>query len=316
MKLLEEVFGSYFIHSFQKNCPQQWLVFMVNFERLERSAYPDGACKISITIPYAMAAKYQEICGKGIDKAIDEAKKPGVSFCNGRIILKYEVVVSLFQPVIENIVSHIEKLLRVPAMNGCSYFMLVGGFAESAFLHRAIIDRFSSRVNVLVPEESQMCVIKGAVLFGHRPADIEIRKARFTYGANRMMDFNPEIHDRKYMVVVEGVEKCNHLFNIFVKKGSDIKSGDTKSDTYSPAKSAQTSATLSLFQSDNPDVKYVDEEGCRLLGRVCVQMPNVEKGLDRISEVEMTFGGTEIQVVAHDVESGCRAETTIDFLCD
>lgn len=157
------------MQDFQQHCQLQWQFFMLNFQKVKHSAKPDGMCKIYIPITWAMGVRYQELCGSSIENAISKAEKQGVYFGNGNLVLNPEVVVSLFQPVIDSIVSHIDSLLRESAMRGCSCLMLVGEFAQSAFLKKAIIDRYKSRVRVLAPVEAQYSVIQGAVLYGHTP---------------------------------------------------------------------------------------------------------------------------------------------------
>ena len=90
VKLLEEVLSRNFISSFQKQCPQQWLRFMIEFERIKRSAKPDGESKICITLPWEMGTKYQEICHKNIVQVIKQAQKPGFTFSNGLLVLQHE----------------------------------------------------------------------------------------------------------------------------------------------------------------------------------------------------------------------------------
>ena len=88
IKLLEEVLGRNFITEFQKHCPQQWLLFMVTFERVKRAIQAVGKSKINLQIPMVMATKYQEICAKSLETAIKEKAKPGVSFSDGLLFDK------------------------------------------------------------------------------------------------------------------------------------------------------------------------------------------------------------------------------------
>lgn len=71
-----------------------------------------------------MAIKYQEICGKPLAKAIKDKAKTWVSFSNGLLVTKHDVALRLFNPVISNIVAHVEKLSKEPEMKDLQYFML------------------------------------------------------------------------------------------------------------------------------------------------------------------------------------------------
>jgi hypothetical protein len=44
-------------------------------------------------------------------------------------------------------------------------------------------------INVLIPEDPELAVLKGAVLFGFSPSVITARVARLTYGTNGYIPF-------------------------------------------------------------------------------------------------------------------------------
>jgi hypothetical protein len=57
---------------------------------------------------------------------------------------------------------------------------------------------------VVVPEDAELAVLKGAVLFGHKPDYIVARIARYTYGVRISSDFNQDIHEPGRCVVKNG----------------------------------------------------------------------------------------------------------------
>jgi hypothetical protein len=71
----------------------------------------------------------------------------------------------------------------------------VPNFAQSStsvYCGRSIFD---------VPEDAELAVLKGAVLFGHKPDYIVARIVRHTYGVRIREDFNPDIHEPGRCVV-------------------------------------------------------------------------------------------------------------------
>jgi archaeosine-15-forming tRNA-guanine transglycosylase len=51
------------------------------------------------------------------------------------------------------------------------------------------IKSFFPSYRVIVPEDAELAVLKGAVLFGHKPDYIVARIARYTYGVECQEDF-------------------------------------------------------------------------------------------------------------------------------
>jgi molecular chaperone DnaK (HSP70) len=52
--------------------------------------------------------------------------------------------------------------------NGLSTILMVGGFSECPLIQDAVQAAFPDK-RIIIPEDAGMSVLKGAVLFGHRP---------------------------------------------------------------------------------------------------------------------------------------------------
>jgi hypothetical protein len=78
---------------------------------------------------------------------------------------------------------------------------------------------------VIVPEDVELAVLKGAVLFGHKPDYIVARIARYTYGVECRNDFNPDIHEPGRCIVVNGQKECDSIFDMYMKTGSVVELG-------------------------------------------------------------------------------------------
>lgn len=290
---------------------------MTGFERLKRAAKPDGKSTMNIPLSWSLGCKYPEIMsGKTVEQAVKAATHLGVTFANGAMVIEHKKVVELFQPVIDNIVTHIDKLMHIPKLQSCKYFFLVGGFSESEFLQGAIKDKFKEQVEILVPSEAQMSVIKGAVLFGHNPEDIRSRVARKTYGYQHLSTFDPERHKSSKKIKREGRELCEDLFRAFVQKGDEVDVGEKKMSQHNPVTSDQDGMDIQFYCLDerSREVQYTDEDGMQRLGSMHIDMPDMSGGRNREVKLQITFGGTEIQAEAHDLTSGNEAKTTFNFL--
>ncbi|KAL1268865.1 hypothetical protein QQF64_034228 [Cirrhinus molitorella] len=57
------------------------------------------------------------------------------------------------------------------------------------------------------------------------------------------------------------------------------------------------------IRSERQKVRFVDEPGVEEVGSFSVDMPNTDRGLDRVVKLEIKFGSTEMQATATDLES-------------
>ena len=135
-----------------------------------------------------------------------------------------------------------------------------------------------------------------------------------TYGAGCSRDFIHGVHPEDKKFIADGIEKCDDLFNLFVRENTSVRIGQNVTRTYIPLRAAEAEMTYNFYSASNPDTEFTTDPGVRKLGSVLVKSPDTWKGKDRKLEVSMYFGGTEITATARDVSSGNVAQTTIDFL--
>ena len=274
---------------------------------------------MNVQMSWSMGSKFSELTGgQSIEYTIKKSgAKMGVDFINGSLILSKSAVKKLFEPVTSQVIKLVEDLMSVRKLHPLSYFFLVGGFGESAYLQHAMCEHFAGRVTVLTPSEAQMSVIKGAVLFGHNPDEIRSRVARKTYGVATNVDFDARKHSEEHLRVIEGVRKCSNIFRTFIHKDEEVEVGFERNLTFTPVSRNQTSMRFNFYCADfrPKPVQYVTDVGVAQMGEgVEVQMPDTEGGLEREVQLCVTFGGTELQVHATDQTSGKEAKTTLHFL--
>ena len=245
---------------------------------------------------------------------VKEYKASGVSFDNGMLRLDGTVVTSLFKPVTDEIVKHIQDLLMEPELQDVEYLFCVGGFNDSKFLQEVLQEAFGKRFKILLPEEASLAVVKGAILFGQDPDIIGSRVSAKTYGIGVAQDFIPVIHDPSRVIKVHGRTLSHGLFEKFVIKGQEIPAGFSRTVPLKPLTADTKHAYIRIFSSDDRNSKYVNDKGVEQSGEVRVDWPGF--GLDRRVQVTMTFGGTEIEVEAVSYPGKNRAETKISFLAE
>jgi len=189
--------------------------------------------------------------------------------------------------------------------------VLVGGFSGCKILQDKIKSFFPNH-RVIVPEDTELAVLKGAVLFGHKPDYIVARIARYTYGVECQQHFNPDIHEPGRCIVVDGKKKCRNIFGIYIKTGSVVELGAKITSRYS-TDPFQSRVAFSIFQSTIECPQYTDVEGCTALGTLKVYIQDPSEDI-RYFRVNMIFGHTELKVTAFDEKFGVECATILDLI--
>ena len=313
------ILGKKFVKSFEKDCPSDWFNFMTEFELKKKATNLGSTTGITMQLSWSMAEKYTQITGLKIQDTIQENSHKGISFKSGNIVFSQDVVRAFFNPVIENIISHIQSQLdEHPQLGDLDYFLLVGGFAESNILYERLESAFSTTAHIISPHSAGLAIIKGAVTFGHNPKAIVERIARKTYGQSICLPFDYEKHDLKKQFWHEEEETnyCKQIFEVLMEKGQTVKCEDVKSFYLAPLYSTSKSVQTRILSSDRKDIVYSDEPGIEEIGRLKIDVPlSLSK---RRIETKVYFGSTEIEIQLSDIsrKNGDSAKCQIDFLTD
>ena len=233
---------------------------------------------------------------------------------SGKLVLPADIADSLFKETLDRFNDHIENLLKRRKLRDLNYIFLVGGFAESARLQSSIKKSFSDRVTVLVPEEASLAVVKGAVAFGCDPRSICQRICRYTYGVGSYLPFEDGKHRDDLKVVSGELVMCKNILQVWAEYGEVIGHNEVWRETYTPIITNQKGIKFEFFKSSKKKVQYTDEEGVEKCGCLVLEMPDMTGDQERVVDLEVIFGGTEIKVVGYDHTSKTQRETYIDFL--
>lgn len=222
------------------------------------------------------------------------------------------VMQRFFQETVDSVIEHVANLLREPTVNGCAAIVMVGGFSESPMLQETVRKKFPS-TKIIVPDEAGLAVLKGAVIYGHRPREIAARISKITYGVMCNQTFVPGRHPESRKVKNdEGEYKVNDVFNIYVKAGQSIGIDEEFKDTYTVAKADQDGMSVVFYQTTDPNPSFVDEPGCSVIATMQLDVPGY--GKDRGAEVAMKFGRTEIEATGVVKQTGQKTQIKLNFL--
>lgn len=313
--LLIKIFGIDFVVSFKNTKPAGWVDLMIAFEAKKRTASPSKLNPLNISLPFSFIEHYSKLKGQTVEQAIKKFGNKDIKWSTqGMLRVSPAAMHALFDPVMREIVRHIQELLKKPELDGVKFMFLVGGFAESPLLQNEIRKSFSSHLRIVIPHDVGLTILKGAVMFGLDPTVVRVRRSALTYGVAVLNKFIPGKHPPEKRTKKDGVEWCTDVFDTFVRVDQSIALGENVTRSYTPAKSYQTSTVIGIYCSEKEHVMFTTDPGVRRCGELYLEMPDTTGGKTRELQATMKFGDTEIKVEARDLTSRTIAKATIDFL--
>jgi hypothetical protein len=314
--LMDKVFGLAVMQRFREEYRPDWLQMRIHFERVKRSvdpSIPQQNFVLPVTQSFAQCCQ-KVFEGKGVAEVVAmRHKNKGIAVVGSYLQFSYETVKELFNPVVDRVIQHIESLLTKDSLKLVNKCLLVGGFGESYVLHAALKKAFNARLTIIVPNEAGQCVVKGAVLYGHTPSSIAMRRARMTYGLQVCESLNPMIHNPAKTTKKDGELVAFPLFHTIVMKGEEIKSGEQRKFTFKPCSSKISKILAPIYATENLSPEYTDEEGIHTVGMITMDLPG--EGMHRDIQCSLTLGSTEM-VVETCHNNGKPVSVSVDFLTE
>ncbi|XP_062593077.1 heat shock 70 kDa protein 12A-like [Saccostrea cucullata] len=287
-----------------------YIELLRDFEIKKRKRTDTTEGKITLKIPVTFMDTFSDI--RSLTN--QSVYKQGIKWEADKLRIDSKTFDGFFKPACKGIIEHVNELLRLPKVRGIEFILMVGGFSESPVLQDAMKKAFPN-LKIIVPQEAGLVVLKGAALFGQNPTVIDSRIAQRTYGVKTNMTFDPSKHDESRKFEVEGIFKCEDLFDTHVKIGDTLLLNVAQEEQiYTPLRANQTAIGIPLYKSIKANPMYTDDPSCTYLGTLEVAMPDLTGGKDRKVKVSLIFGGTEIEVKAVVVKSGKISSAKFNFL--
>jgi molecular chaperone DnaK (HSP70) len=313
IQMIIKIFGAPFIGLLKQEDPTAYLDLLREFETVKRKIETDTTGKVNFTIPFTTI---NSMCESHLSESLSSMiqSSPFVSniaLRGDNMRVNADVMKSLFDKTINNIVSLVKDVLKKPAAKNVPLLLLVGGFAECLLVQSAMKRNFPNK-RIIIPEEAGLSVSKGAVLFGHKPDYIVSRVMRFSYGTDVNSLFDPDNHEqnRKFTCTFSGKIRCRDLFGEIIKLNESVALGTKISRHYSTATPNQKAMTINMYASTKGKPMYIDEDGCVLIGTAEIEIPFPSEE-ERYVSVEYIFGNTEISMTATDDLYGNTCEATL-----
>lgn len=163
-KFLGNIVGEGIIKSFAKDYLDEYLEILNEFQVKMRSS---GPFAVGITLPFSFRTLVGKKYHGGLEEALNSSiyKDSGTYIDrNGKIRIPIKEFEKFFHKTIEKLFKFIEQYLD----DEVKTLIIVGRLAECKFIRDSIQHRFKTTKNV-IPDEAETTVLKGAVVYGHKP---------------------------------------------------------------------------------------------------------------------------------------------------
>lgn len=309
--LLCNVLGAAVVHHYKTKFPREWEDTLLNFETVKMTQdHLKETVARKIHMPQ-FSAVYERFHGTSLH--LLNGKTKGLVFSSrDDLCLSTTIVQSLFNPVIDKIVSHVNNILK--AAPKCHYIFLTGGFAESELLKSRFDEAFGSTLAIVRPPNGSLAVLTGGVMFGLAPTVISKRIAKFGYGICSHAPFDENKHSpaRKVMLK-DGRVRCEKLISYHISPGQEIGHEERYQRCYGPLYSNQETVELRIIQTSDKDAIYSDEKSCVCLGILTLDMDLDDDDRDKLTRRARRVLGSkpsdrDIMVSIGQVDSMIRVE--------
>jgi molecular chaperone DnaK (HSP70) len=316
IQMIVKILGAPMITLIKQEDPTAYLDLLREFETVKRKIQTKRTGKVNFTIPFATI---NSLCESHKNESLSSIIQSSpfastIALRGDKMRVDADVMESLFDETIKNIVSLVKDVLRKPAATNVPLLLLVGGFAECPLVLSAMKKNFPNK-RIIIPEEAGLSVLKGAVLFGHKPDYIASRVMRFSYGVKVNMLFDSDNHEqhRKYKCIMDGQYRCRDTFDEIIKLNESVELGTKVSRRYYTGEPNVKTMPIDVYASTKENPMYTDEDDCVLIGKAMVEIPFPTEET-RLVSVEYVFGNTEISMTATDDLYGTQCEATYKLI--
>lgn len=322
-RVLSEILGPEEFETYQREHALDIMEIYREFELQKRFLEPGceqgdqktSSRNITIKMPVTLKNYCKKTHNKDIQVVTSEAScGEGFTWNLDKLRISSKRLSDMFSEVCDDIVNHVRKLLKSPKAKGTKTILMVGGFSESQFLQGKIGKSFPD-LDVIVPNEAGLAVLKGAVLFGHEPNEISVRVARLTYGVCTCEEFDTERHPLSKRKIMNNRQYCEDIFSKHVQKGDVLEKEENKEGRpYVPLHPGQNSIVFNIYTSTEDDPQFIDDCSCNYLGTLEIDLSKLSRGSRKSVRVKFLFGGTEIKVVGKIEDTNEEVEVKFNFL--
>lgn len=306
-----EIFGMHIMESFMSEEYEDYIGLFREFETKRQFITSSTTSKVVFTLPVSLIDLVKQT-HKTLNVVIQQsAYHETVTYSGQKLQISPDTFRGLIEPTIHAIVKQIKKIQKDQSVYAIKRFVVVGELSECGLIRDTMIPYVDVPEKLIIPYESGMAVLKGAVLFALCPKNRAEHVSNYTYGVKCWSDWNPDIHSASKEVVINGKRKCKDIFYTLLSKGQIFTAGFTVSTIISVANNSRNMFDCSIFISSSLNPRYTTDPHCKQLSHVKVPLPALNQ--DNEIEVMLTFGDNEILVRAKELKRGKMYEQFTEY---
>lgn len=307
IQLLIKIVGGPVWHEFQQESTGEYFDMMREFETKKRGVNASVTTRVSkrrattnIKIPNPLRNICERLNEESIESILTSENFPyksKIRIKGDKILFDEEMIQDLFMNVLNPMADLVQAILDAEEGKDISVIILAGGFSESPLVQEVFQKKFKTRHRrVLVTEAASLAMLKGAVMFGHRPGQIKARRLQYTYGVNLIEKFVKGKHPENKKVTINHRVYCDDVFEVFIPQGALVEKGHQIKKSYF-FESNIKDVSFKIYSSNCTNPSYVDDEGCKLTREIQLDplLPSTNKETYYI-DVTYIFGDTEVEV--------------------
>ena len=219
-EMLTNIFGSSVMHKFRTEFVAEDRELRTKFE-IKKKTIGQGSEDVTIQL-LRLKLIHEELNLDPIEEKIQEKYQNDVKWTRDKLRFSANTAKSLFGNSTQYITELMKNLFKCRIVEGVKVILMVGGYSKSPLLQECIKSAFPS-IRVIIPNGTEIAVVKGAVLYGHEPQPIYSRICRFTYGVEVPLQFEKGIDDPKLSYTnSKGKKMCRKRFQIHANENDEI----------------------------------------------------------------------------------------------
>ncbi|CAG8711993.1 11135_t:CDS:2, partial [Ambispora leptoticha] len=232
-----------------------------------------------------------------------------------QIVLDFVTVESMFEPVIDSIISLIQKQINAStATCKCQAIFLCGGFGESPYLLKRVKEKFeTSSTMVCAPHQAVTAIVRGAVLFmiidiiGINESSVKTRVLKWTYGIECYRQWDPTRDS------IERKEQNGDVraFDKLATRGEEADVNKEYKKQYTTSHPDQTIVNFTVYTASSENELYCDR--LKRLGKLEIEIPKNARGKKQNIEFSLFFGQMDILAAARVLQTDQWCHTTLKF---
>jgi molecular chaperone DnaK (HSP70) len=139
----------------------------------KREVKIDDNNKITIRIPVSFLDVFRAVNDRTEIKEYIESTtyRRQVSVVRYQLKMEAGIIREMFRPIVNDIIQQVGCLLKTKQTYEIKNKIMVGGLSESEYVQKSMQTAFPD-INVMIPEDPELAVMEGAVLFGFNPSVI------------------------------------------------------------------------------------------------------------------------------------------------